>query len=162
MTSNFTDPVAVPDGLVTWSLHVEDVVPPNCFPRQLFRVPVTVTAYSSTTDQTDSTPFVTASNTRVRKGILALSRDLLREFTPGAPFSYGDLVELEGVGRFVVEDTMNPRFAKRVDIWFPSRGAAKRWGVRHFQLAHLSLEAHIKGGLTQDTTLPLFAAALSE
>ncbi|MDP3003980.1 MAG: hypothetical protein Q8N43_00505, partial [Candidatus Azambacteria bacterium] len=32
---------------------------------------VVLTAYSSTPDQTDDTPFITASNTRVRDGIVA-------------------------------------------------------------------------------------------
>jgi 3D (Asp-Asp-Asp) domain-containing protein len=160
--SKFIDPVDLPPGLPTWSLQVEELTTPKGFPRQLFRIPVTVTAYSSTTDQTDSTPFVTASNTRVRRGIIALSRDLLREFTPGAPFGYGDQVELEGQGRFVVEDTMHPRFDKRVDIWFPNRAAARRWGVQRFQLAHLSPETQNKGLYAQDSTQPLFAAALSD
>src|SRR5215831_7200857 len=82
-------------------------------PRSVFRVSITVTGYSSTPDETDASPFITAMNTSVHPGIIALSRDLLREYTPGAPFRFGDIVELEGVGVFTVEDTMNPRYAKR-------------------------------------------------
>jgi len=107
-------------------------------PRSVFHLPVTVTGYSSTVDQTDDSPFITAMNTPVRPGILALSRDLLREFTPGAPFRFGDVVELEGVGLFQVEDTMNPRYMKRVDIWFGSREAARQWGRRTLYLAKLT------------------------
>jgi 3D (Asp-Asp-Asp) domain-containing protein len=95
---------------------------------------VTATGYSSTYDQTDSTPFITASNSQVRWGIIALSRDLLREFTPGAPFGYGDRVQIPGVGIFIVEDTMHGRWRGRVDIWFPSRSEAARWGVQHVSL----------------------------
>jgi 3D (Asp-Asp-Asp) domain-containing protein len=160
--SEFIDPVTVPPGLPAWCLTPQELDPPNDFPHQLFQIPVTVTAYSSTADQTDSTPFVTASNTRVRRGIVALSRDLLREFTPGAPFGYGDRVELEGVGSFVVEDTMHPRFRQRVDIWFPHRVQARRWGVQRFQLAHLSPQAQAEGLSAQDSAPLLFAAALSE
>lgn len=76
---------------------------------------VDVTGYSSTSDQTDDTPFLTATGTRVRPGVLAVSRDLL-ELLP-----YGTRV-------YVVEDTMHPRMRKTVDLWFPSRGMALRWG----------------------------------
>jgi 3D (Asp-Asp-Asp) domain-containing protein len=103
----------------------------------LFRLPITVTGYSSTPDQTDDTPFITAANTPVRPGVLALSRDLLREFTPGAPFRFGDRVELEGIGVFVVEDTMHPRFTRRADIWFTNREAARQWGRQNLRLAQL-------------------------
>lgn len=126
------------------------------FPRSLFKFAVTVTAYSSTMDQTDSTPFLTASNRRVRPGIVALSRDLLREYTPGAPFTFGDKVEIRGVGVFTVEDTMNPRYEKRVDIWFASRTAARKWGRQELCLAAPS-NARFQNRF--DRSVALFAAA---
>ena len=70
----------------------------------------------------------------MRPGIVALSRDLLREYTAGAPFGFGDRVEVVGVGKFLVEDTMASRFHKRVDIWFATRGEAQRWGKRRHVL----------------------------
>lgn len=81
-----------------------------------------VTAYSSTPDQTDSTPFITASNTHVRDGIVAAN--FLRF---GAkirfPTLYGDQL-------FVVEDRMNSRYPYRVDIWMRSREEAKQFGAK--------------------------------
>ena len=106
--------------------------------RRLLHLKVTVTGYSSTPDQTDDTPFTTASNKRVRPGIIALSRDLLRHYTRGAPFAFGDEVELDGLGTFIVEDTMAPRFQRRADIWFPTRAAATRWGRQSFRLYKLA------------------------
>ncbi|MBD3334429.1 MAG: hypothetical protein GF355_02840 [Candidatus Eisenbacteria bacterium] len=91
---------------------------------------VSVTAYSSTPDQTDDTPWITAAATRVRPGIVALSRDLLKTHTPDAPFEYGDLILVAGVGVFRVEDTMHRRWRRRADIWFPTRDQARRWGHR--------------------------------
>lgn len=129
------------------------------FPRSLFKFPVTVTGYSSTFDQTDSTPFLTASNRRVRPGIVALSRDLLREYTPGAPFSYGDKVEIRGVGVFTVEDTMNPRYEKRADIWFANRTQARQWGRQELCLARPS---NARFGNRFDNSVALFAAAQSD
>lgn len=96
---------------------------------------VTVTAYSSSSDQCDSTPHLTATGTPVRRGIIALSRDLLRRFNPEAPFDWGDRVHVEGLGEFIVEDTMSGRFARRADIWFPDSRSATAWGVRELKLA---------------------------
>ena len=97
-------------------------------------VKVVATGYSSSVRETDSTPFITASNTRTRDGILALSRDLLKRYTPGAPFDFGDRVHVPGLGEFVVEDSMNSRWNNRIDIWFPSRLEALRFGVHEVYL----------------------------
>jgi 3D (Asp-Asp-Asp) domain-containing protein len=95
---------------------------------------VTITAYSSEVAQTDSFPFLTATGGTVRPGIIALSRDLLASFTPGAPFRYGDRVWLDGYGEFLVDDTMNARWRSRVDIWLPSTGMALAFGRKQGQL----------------------------
>lgn len=89
--------------------------------RYSIRLPVT--AYSSTPDQTDSTPFITASGTRVRWGVAAAN------FLPigtkvRLPDNYGDQV-------FVVEDRMNARYDTHLDIWMETRAEAKQWGFRH-------------------------------
>lgn len=97
-------------------------------------VKVVATGYSSTVMETDDTPFITAANTPTREGILALSRDLLSHYTSGAPFSFGDRVRIPGVGEFIVEDSMNARWSNRVDVWFPSRVEALRFGVREAYL----------------------------
>lgn len=96
----------------------------------MLSVPVVATGYSSTVWQTDSTPFTTAANTPTRQGIVALSRDLLTRYNAGAPFSFGDVVTISGVGDFIVEDSMHDRWRRRVDVWFPSRSAAVSFGRR--------------------------------
>jgi len=91
---------------------------------------VTATAYSSTPDQTDDTPFVTARNTRVRDGIAAAN------FLPfGTEFRIPDLY---GNKVFVVEDRMNRRYWHRVDIWFPERQVAKEFGVKKIRIEIVS------------------------
>jgi 3D (Asp-Asp-Asp) domain-containing protein len=125
------------DLVPSWSLDPGPVEVVRTPVMRLFHMPVTVTGYSSTPDQTDDTPFITAANTPVRPGVLALSRDLLQEFTPGAPFRFGDRVELEGIGVFTVEDTMHPRYQKRADIWFTSRESAQHWGRQRLTLVQL-------------------------
>jgi 3D (Asp-Asp-Asp) domain-containing protein len=88
------------------------------------------TGYSSCRWETDDTPFITASNTRTRTGIVALSRDLIDRYNPEAPFSFGDAVHISGLGDFIVEDSMHWRWRRRVDLWFPSKREARRFGVR--------------------------------
>lgn len=104
------------------------------------------TAYNSLTNQTDRTPFITATGARTRFGVIALSRDMLRTVP------YGSLVRIEdwgswnsGRGRglynrmlskvlFQVEDTMHPRKVRTVDVWFYSRSQALQWGARQVKL----------------------------
>jgi len=81
---------------------------------------VLATAYSSTADQCDSTPFITANGTRVHDGTLAAN--FLKFGTKVRfPSLYGDKI-------FIVEDRM--RSNTKVDLWFPTRQEAKNFGVK--------------------------------
>lgn len=87
---------------------------------------VTVTAYSSTPDQTDDSPFITANGTWVHDGTLAAN--FLRFGTKVRfPDYSGDKV-------YVVEDRMNQRYTYRADIWMETREAAKQFGVRTLKM----------------------------
>jgi len=88
------------------------------------KVPITVTKYNPEPDQTDSTPFIMASNKRVYTGAIALSRDLEKEFG----FKFGDLVFLEGLGTYVFQDRMNKKWKNRADILDFSKKEAVRFG----------------------------------
>ena len=77
-----------------------------------------ITAYSSTPDQTDDTPFITANGTRVRNGIVA---------TNDLPF--GTIIEIEGLGIFEVNDRMNSRYINgEMDVWMETREQALEFG----------------------------------
>jgi len=86
-------------------------------------IKVIVTAYSSTEDQTDSTPFITASNKYVKDGIVA--NNMLPFGTKiRIPGLYGDKV-------FTIEDRMNKRKSNyHIDIWMPSKPLAVNFGVK--------------------------------
>ena len=87
-------------------------------------VPVTLTAYSSTVDQCDSMPHITASLHPVRIGIVAISDDLMEEMG----LTFGQRVLIPGHGLFQVQDRMNSRWHRRVDIWHEDRKAARLFG----------------------------------
>lgn len=91
------------------------------------KIKVVVTAYSSTIAQTDSTPFITASGSSVKDGIVA--NNLLPFGTKiRIPEIYGDRV-------FVVEDRMNWRKGYyHVDIWFPEYWQAKEFGAKNLYI----------------------------
>ncbi len=83
---------------------------------------VVLTAYSSTPDQTDSTPFITASNTRTRDGVIAANF-----------LAFGTKVKIPGIFGdkvFTVEDRMAKKHDGKIDIWFPERYLAKNFGVQ--------------------------------
>lgn len=91
---------------------------------------VRATAYSSDVGQTDSSPFVTATGSRVRPGVIALSRDLLRTFPYGSRVTLQDSAGILNGRVFIVEDTMNARLRNTIDVWMGSRSQAYQWGRR--------------------------------
>lgn len=83
---------------------------------------VWLTAYSSTPEETDSTPHLTAQNTPVREGIVAAN------FLP-----FGTRIKIPSVfgdREFVVEDRMHRRKTNFVDVWMPTKEEAKAFGIR--------------------------------
>ena len=97
-------------------------------PEEAYREKMTVvaTAYSSTVDQTDADPFITASGKHVRDGIVAAN------FLPFGtqiriPKHFGNRV-------LTVEDRMHQRFSDRIDIWFPDRQSALEFGKRKVEI----------------------------
>ena len=87
---------------------------------------VVATAYSSTPDQTDSTPCIAADGFNVcangQENIIAAN------FLPfgtkvRVPDQFGDQI-------FTVHDRMNPRFNHRIDFWKTSRNRALSFGKR--------------------------------
>lgn len=91
---------------------------------------LTVTAYRSLPEQTDDSPFITSIGERVNNHGVAISQDLLRS---GA-VNYGDLLYIEGVGFRVVNDCMNARHRKRVDVWVASKDEEHNIGVHRRQV----------------------------
>lgn len=154
----FTAPRQEPVPEVVLSLSPSVVVLDDAVAHGLFSVAVgpsanptatlRATGYNSHANQTDSTPFITATGARTRFGIVAVSRDLL-----GTDLPYGSLVRLRDLGSyytgrgagafqslldqqglFIVEDTMHARKSQQLDVWFPEYSTAIDWGVRRIEV----------------------------
>jgi len=87
---------------------------------------VPITGYSSTVDQCDDSPFISANGTYVYDGMVAAN------FLPFGtkikiPEYFGDKV-------FTVEDRMNKRYNQKIDIWFPDRDSALEFGSRTLKI----------------------------
>lgn len=96
---------------------------------------LTVTAYSPRKRETDATPFHTASNRKVRNGIVAVSRDL---FAQG--WVFGKKVYLKGMGVFVIDDLMAEEKRQQIDIFMFDTDKALRFGKRTLDAYLLDLE----------------------
>lgn len=83
---------------------------------------VDITAYTSTPEECDGSPFITADGSVVRDGIVATN--ILPIGTKiRIPAYFGDRV-------FEVHDRMNSRYSYRVDIWMSDQKAMRTWGLK--------------------------------
>lgn len=102
-------------------------------PKAVFRKPrrvvtVVATAYSSTPDQTDDSPFIAASGKHVYDGLIAAN---------WLPFgTQVRMPELFGDKIFTVDDRMNERYGYgRIDIWFDApRATLMLFGVKRAKM----------------------------
>jgi 3D (Asp-Asp-Asp) domain-containing protein len=87
-----------------------------------------VTVYTSTPDQTDDTPFITATGERVHDGLVAAN------FLPfGTRVRFPDLY---GDKTFIVYDRMNARYGYgHVDIWLDTtKQEARKFGAKRLKM----------------------------
>lgn len=87
---------------------------------------IPVTSYNSEPGQTDDTPFITASGTRTRDGVVAAN------FLP-----IGTVVrfpEIFGDKEFIVEDRMNKRYYYKADIWMADKQESIKFGVKYTKI----------------------------
>ena len=86
---------------------------------------LTITAYSATKDQCDSDPNMAASMRPPKPGTIAVSRDLFK-----SGWVFGKKVYIEGKGIFEVNDLMNARLEKQIDIFMPTTKMALNFGKK--------------------------------
>jgi 3D (Asp-Asp-Asp) domain-containing protein len=86
----------------------------------------TATSYSNRVCETDSTPNITASNEFVTDFTAAVSWDL-REMG----YEFGTIAYIEELGEFVrIQDLMNERFCKRIDVFNTNTKEAIKFGKK--------------------------------
>ena len=95
---------------------------------------VVVTAYNPEVEQCDADPFIAASLRRVRPGTIAVSRDLF-----DAGWVFGKKVRIDGIGIFEINDLMNARYEKRIDIFMWDRSQAVSFGKGRYKAALLEI-----------------------
>jgi len=89
-------------------------------------IKVDLTAYPPLEKYTDSTPWITASNKRVKLGYVAVSKDIEMDLK----LKFGDRIYIAGLGEFEFQDRMNPKNRRCVDIWMPTVNECKSFGNR--------------------------------
>jgi len=132
-------PTVANASFLDFTLNSDDVNT-DSFPESQGRKPartiwVVVTAYSSTVDQCDDTPCITANGYNLCDNYekYAIADTVAANFlrmgeTVRFPDLYGDKV-------FTVRDRMNARYGNgRLDIWMPTREMAKNFGVKRIKM----------------------------
>jgi len=95
-------------------------------------VTCTITAYTTSEDETDSTPNLTATMVEPTCGwTVAVSRDLITWL--------GGRVYIPGRGVRKVEDLMAPRWHLRIDILMPTKEMALEFGVKKKKVIFLGI-----------------------
>ena len=100
---------------------------------------VTLTTYTISVGQTDSTPLTTASGYTLdsinpkKQKVIAISRDLKRKY------KFGQKVRVKGAGKldgvYTVRDLMASRWRKKIDILInPEDGGTKIRGVKLYNI----------------------------
>lgn len=93
-----------------------------------------ITFYSSTPDQTDSSPFIAADGTHVYDGMIA--NNCLPLFARSSKKAYVKIPSLYGDKIFTVHDRMNKRFGcNKFDIWMDApRKELLKLGVKRAEV----------------------------
>lgn len=94
-------------------------------PREYEIVKAEVSGYTSSIEETDDTPHLTASGKNTRVGTIACPSRL----------SFGTEVHIEGIV-YICEDRMNRRYRDRevYDIWFETKVEAYQWGRKSLDI----------------------------
>lgn len=100
-------------------------VAPKEDPLPRIEVLATVTAYTSSVDETDDNPRETAAGTATREGVLACP----------SKYEFGTKVQINDK-IYTCEDRMNSRYRNtdRFDIWMHTKKEAIEWGKKELKV----------------------------
>jgi 3D (Asp-Asp-Asp) domain-containing protein len=110
----------IPHNMINSEMSEEEVADIIIEKKKLPYDLVTVTTYTISEGQTDSTPLITASGYKLdsinpkKQKVIAISRDLKRKY------KFGQKVRIKGAGKldgvYTVRDLMASRWRKKIDI----------------------------------------------
>ncbi len=109
-------------GVFPSHIGIEEPIPEEEPPKNNILI-AEVTAYSSSLDETQGDPFITASGQRVRDGIIACSRE----------YPFGTRFLIEGK-LYVCLDRLARKYDHRIDIWKPNKAEALQFGRRELPI----------------------------
>lgn len=126
--------VEIPESLVVTVPQKYDLTNTEYVKRVLNNIQIT--SYNNHANQTDDTPNITATNRPVRENMVAASPDLLNK----GIIHYGDLVYIDCMKQwYVVEDTMNRRFERRLDIFLFDKNESLKINKKcNIEVLHIS------------------------
>lgn len=111
-------------------LHFHDPEPSILFPSHV----CTVTAYTANSTENGGSA-KTASGANLHKGGVAVSRDLKKQ-----GWSFGRMVHIHGLGKFVINDVMGPKHRKTLDVFVATKKEAYHIGRRVMSVTLLPLD----------------------
>jgi len=110
----------IPHNMINSAIREERIVDELIKKKKLPYDIVTVTTYTISEEQTDSTPLITASGYKLdsinpkKQKVIAISRDLKRKY------KFGQKVRVKGAGNldgiYTIRDLMASRWTKKIDI----------------------------------------------
>jgi 3D (Asp-Asp-Asp) domain-containing protein len=110
----------IPHNMINSEMSEEEVADIMIEKKKIPYDVVTVTTYTVSAGQTDSTPLITASGYKLdsvnpkKQKVIAISRDLKRKY------KFGQKVRVKGAGKldgvYTVRDLMAKRWTKKIDI----------------------------------------------
>jgi 3D (Asp-Asp-Asp) domain-containing protein len=110
----------IPHNMINSEMSEEEVADIMIEKKKIPYDVVTVTTYTVSTGETDSTPLITASGYKLdsvnpkKQKVIAISRDLKRKY------KFGQKVRVKGAGKldgvYTVRDLMAKRWTKKIDI----------------------------------------------
>lgn len=109
----------------------------------------TIAAYNPLPEQTSGDPFTTADGTKVKTGIAAVSRDLLKRW--GGKEAFGRKIHIIGFGEFEIRDTTSERFTNRVDIFMWEKNEAILHGRRDGVWVALLIQKNYNNEVNNET-----------
>jgi len=119
----------------------KDITKPDWLSSQIYdetinfkTITVIATAYNSTINQCDTTPYIGAWGDKVSNKTIAVSRDLEKILTYKTGVYFYNPITQKWEFR-VVEDRMNKKKkGNRIDLWMETYPEAIQWGKRQIKL----------------------------